>query len=101
MKKQNITIKNILKIQIFNNFSHIFKTHLTIINDWIVKNKQLKKDEIFFNIIMEEKTYIKTKFQAFANFAITKSNLKSKKRAIKEKKSLLNSQSIKNLAISI
>lgn len=40
------------------------------------KNKQLKKDEILFKAMKEEKTWIKAKSKVFANFAITKSNSK-------------------------
>lgn len=48
------------------------------------KDKKLKKDKVLFKAIKEEKTCIKTKYKAFANFIIAKSNNKSKKRVIKK-----------------
>lgn len=48
------------------------------------KNKKLEKDKVLFKAIEKEKTCIKAKYKAFANFIIVKSNDKSKKRAVKK-----------------
>lgn len=68
-----------------NNLSLAFKTYLTIVNNWMQKDKQLEKDEVLFKAIKEEKSCIKAKHKAFANFSITKSNAKSKERDFNKK----------------
>lgn len=40
------------------------------------KDKKLEKDKVFFMAIEEEKSYIKDKYKAFANFTLAKSNTK-------------------------
>lgn len=86
IKKQNITIKDALKIQILNNLSPIFKTYLTIVNNWMQKNEKLEKDEVLFKIIEKEETWIKAKYKISANFASSKSNAKPQRRAAKARK---------------
>ena len=83
MKEQSIMIENIFKIWIFNNLGPAFKIYLTIINNQMQKDKKLEKDEVLFKIIEEEETCIKAKHKDFANFVLTKSNTKPKKRALK------------------
>lgn len=46
----------------------------------------LKKDEVLFKAIEEEKTRIKAEHKPFANFALTKSNTKPQERVFKGKK---------------
>lgn len=36
------------------------------------KDEKLEEDKVLFNIIEKKKTYIKAKYKAFANFALTK-----------------------------
>lgn len=55
-----------------NNLSPTFKIYLIIINNQMQKDKKLEEDKVLFNIIEKEKTYIKAKYKAFANFALTK-----------------------------
>ncbi len=86
IKEQNITIEDTLKIRMLNNLGPIFKTYLIVVNDRMRKDEKLKKDEILFKAIEEEKTCIKAKHKAFANFLLTKSNVKPKRGASKEKK---------------
>ena len=86
IKEQSITIEDALKIWMLNNFGPAFKTYLTIINNQMQKDKKLKEDKVLFKAIEKEETYIKAKHKASANFALTKSNAKSKRKASKEKK---------------
>ncbi len=69
-----------------NNLGPVFKTYLTVINDRMRKDEKLKEDSVLFEAIEEEKTRIKAKHKASANFASTKSNAKPKKGAAKRKK---------------
>lgn len=59
------------------NLGLAFKIYLIVINNWMQKNKKLKKDKVLFKVIEEEKTCIKAKYKIFANFVIAKSNAKS------------------------
>lgn len=86
IKEQSITIKDKIKIWIFNNFSFDFKTYFIIINNWIQKDKKLENNKVLFKVIEKKDTYIKAKHKTFANFALTKSNTKYKIRVSKEKK---------------
>lgn len=86
IKKQNITIEDTLKIWMLNNFGLAFKTYLTVVNDWMQKDEKLEEDEILFKAIEEKKTHIKTKYKAFVNFTMTKSNAKPQERAAKGEK---------------
>lgn len=101
IKEQNISIKDKLKIQMLNNFELAFKTYLTIVNDWMWKDEKLEKDKVLFKAIEKEKTCIKAKYKAFANFVVIKSNVKSQEGVAKKKKNLLSSQNIKNRAANI
>ena len=69
-----------------NNLGPAFITYLTIINNQIPKDEKLEKDKVLFKAIEEEETCIKVEHKVSANFALIKSNAKSKKRASKEKK---------------
>ena len=86
IKEQSITIKDALKIPMLNNLGPVFKTYLTIVNDQMQKDEKLEENEVLFKAIEEEKTRIKAKHKASANFASTKSNAKPKKKAAKRKK---------------
>ena len=74
IKEQSITIEDALKIRMLNNLSSAFKTYLTVVNDWIRKDKKLEEDETLFKAIEEEKTRIVAKQKASANFVTTKSH---------------------------
>lgn len=54
-----------------------------------------------FKVIKKNKTCIKAKHKAFTNFALSKSNNKPKSGAFKEKKNILNSRNMRNIAINI
>lgn len=69
-----------------NNFRLIFKIYFIVVNNRMQKEQKLEEDKILFKAIEEKKTLIKTKYNAFANFAATKSNTKPKKRVVKRKK---------------
>lgn len=69
----------------FNNLGLIFRIYLTIINNQMQKSKQLEKNKVLFKAIEEEKTYIKAKFKAFANFTTRKLNSKSQRRTASKK----------------
>ena len=85
IKEQNITIKNAFKIRRINNLGPVFNIYLIVVNDWMLKNKQLEEDEVLFKAIEEEETYIKAEYKASANFATTKFNTKSEGLAYKRK----------------
>lgn len=85
IKKQNITIKDALKIWILNNLGSVFITYLTIINNQMQKDKKLEEDKVLFKAIDKEKTCIKTKHKASANFVLTKLNAKPQEKATKKK----------------
>lgn len=78
IEEQSIIIEDVFKIRMLHNLGFIFKTYLTIINNQIHKNEQLKEDKVLLRAIEEEKTRIMVKHNASANFAITKSNIKPK-----------------------
>lgn len=86
MKKQSITIEDTLQIQMLNNLGPVFKTYLTIVNNWMQKDEKLEEDKVLFKVIEEEKTRIKAKHKVSANFTSTKSNAKPQERAFKRKK---------------
>ncbi len=73
-----------------NNFCPAFKTDLTVINNWIRKDKKLEVDDILFKVIKEEETYIKVDHTASANFASTKSNAKPQCGAAQRTKKCVN-----------
>ena len=73
--------------------------HILLLSIIEYKKKKLEKNKVLFKII-KKKTYIKTKYKAFVDFALIKSNIKSKKKLVK-KTSLLNRQNIKNMIIKI
>lgn len=75
-----------LKIWILNNLELVFKNYLTIVNNWIQKDEKLENDKVLFKAIKKAETWIKAEYKVFANFAITKLNAKSQRRAAKEKK---------------
>lgn len=52
--KQNIIIKDVLKIEIFKNFKLEFKIYLIVINDCMWKNKKLEKDKTLFKTIKKK-----------------------------------------------
>lgn len=70
-QEQSITIKDVLKIWMFNNPGPIFKTYLIIINDWMQKDEKLEDDEILFKAIEKEETRIKAKYKVSTNFLST------------------------------
>lgn len=55
-----------------NNFGFVFKTYFIIINDWMWKDKKLKKNKVLFKTIKKEKTLIVTEQKTNTNFVITK-----------------------------
>ncbi len=86
IKKNSIITEDVLKIRMLNNLSPAFKTYLTVVNNWIQKDKKLEEDDILFKAIREEKTRIKADHKASASFASTKSNAKPQRRAAQGKK---------------
>lgn len=72
--EQSITIEDALKIRMLNNLGPAFKTYLTVVNDWMRKDKKLEENEALFKAIEEEETRIVTEQKASANFASTKSH---------------------------
>ena len=48
------------------------------------KNKKLEENKVLFKVIEKEKTGIKAKYKAFANFVLIKSNAKPQKGAAKK-----------------
>lgn len=50
------------------------------------KDEKLEEDKVLFKAIKKEETWIKAEYKVFANFAITKLNTKSQRRAAKKKK---------------
>ncbi len=86
IKRQSITIKNVLKIRMLNNLGSAFKTYLTVVIDLMRKDKKLRKDNVLFKAIKEEETRIKADHKAFANFVSTMSNAKPQRRVTKGKK---------------
>lgn len=53
------------------------------------KDEKLEKDEVLFKAIEKEETHIKAEHNASANFALTRSNIKSQRRAFKDKKEVI------------
>lgn len=84
IKEQNITLENILKIRMLINLKLIFKIFFTDINNQMPK--KLKKNQILFKAIKEEKTCIKAKHKTFANFATSMIKANPRKRPVKGKK---------------
>lgn len=89
IKKQSITIKDALNIQILNNLGPIFKIYLTIVIDKMQKDEKLEEDKVLFKVIEEEETCIKAKHKASANFALIISNTIPKRGASKIKKEFI------------
>lgn len=58
----------------FSNLGFVFKTYLTVINNWMQKDKKLKEEVILFKAIEEEEICIKTEPKAFANLIRMNSN---------------------------
>ena len=54
-----------------NNLGFVFKTYLTVVNNFMQKNKQLEENKIWIKAIEKKKTGIKAESKIFANFAIT------------------------------
>ena len=50
------------------------------------KDEKLEEDKVWFKVIEEEETCIKAEHKASANFTLTKSNSKPKRRVLQEKK---------------
>lgn len=54
--KQSIIITDALKIQILNNLEFVFKTYLTVGNNWMQKEKKLEEYKTLFKVIKKEET---------------------------------------------
>lgn len=89
IKEQFSSIKNMLKMWLFNHLALIFKTYFTFIIPSIQNDIMLDEIEILFKVIEEKKTLIKVKYKAFANIAIIKLNTQSKQILTKEQKNFV------------
>ena len=74
IKKQSITIEDTLKIWMLNNLGPAFKTYLTVVNNWMQKDKKFEEDEALFKAIKKKETQIITEQKPIANFATIKSH---------------------------
>lgn len=85
IKEQSIIIKNVFKIQIFNNFSFAFKTYFTIVNNRMQKNEKLEEDKVLFKAIEEIKTCIKAKHKTSTKFCLDKIKCQTLKKSCHKK----------------
>lgn len=72
--EQSIIIEDAWNIWILNKLGPAFKTHLTIVNDWMQKDKKLEEEEGLFKAIKKEKSRIITEQKANNNFTLTKTH---------------------------
>lgn len=101
IKKQNITIKDALKIWMLSSFSPAFKIYLTIVNNWIQKDKKLEKDKVLFKAIEKEKVILRTNIKLPQILPWQSPILNFKKELLKIRKSLLNGQNRRIVTINI